>query len=92
MPSRQLQYHQNYRAEKRVKIDALKAAKGCSLCSENDPACLDFHHTDPATKTYTISRLYAGTWSWERILQEIALCEVMCANCHRKKHRTEHRT
>jgi hypothetical protein len=75
-----------YRAEKRKKLDAIKAERGCDRCPERDPCCLDFHHIDPATKTYTISRLYAGTWSWERILQEIALCEILCANCHRKEH------
>lgn len=78
--------HMAYRVEKRKKLDALKISQGCDNCGERDPVCLDFHHIDPSTKTYTISRLYAGTWGWDRILQEIALCKILCANCHRKEH------
>jgi len=78
--------HRKYRAEKKEKLNAMKTELGCARCGEDDPRCLDFHHLDPATKTSTVARLYRGTWSWDRILQEIALCEVLCANCHRKEH------
>lgn len=81
----------NYRLEKKEATEKIKAERGCVRCGEKDPDCLDFHHLDPATKTYTISRLYGGTWSWERILKEIELCEVLCANCHRKQHGKERR-
>ena len=84
--SPQLRYSRNYRAAKKIRLDEIKAERGCSRCGENDPECLDFHHIDQASKTYTVARLYAGTWKWERVLQEIALCELLCANCHRKEH------
>lgn len=75
------------RAEKRKKLAALKSKIGCRVCRENDHRCLQFHHINPLTKTNTISRMYAGTWSWTKILQEIEKCEVLCANCHLKLHR-----
>lgn len=82
-------YYQQYRADKREKLDEYKSKKGCIICNEVDPRCLQFHHRDPSTKTYTISRLYSGTWGWDRIFEEIEKCDVMCANCHLKFHRSE---
>ncbi len=87
--SKRLKYMRRYRAEKRVYLNALKASSGCVRCGESDPYCLQFHHRDRKTKERTISRLYSGTWGMPRILSEIAKCDVICANCHLKLHRTE---
>ncbi len=62
-----------------------KAEKGCKLCLEHDPACLDFHHRDPKTKDFNFGssyKRYSPTW----FLKEIEKCDVLCANCHRKFH------
>ena len=83
-------YFRRYRAEKRIKLAEIKASTGCCQCGEKHPACLQFHHRDPKKKYKTISRLYAGTWSWERVLEEIKKCDVMCANCHLKLHGDEY--
>lgn len=80
------EYHRKRRREKKEWLDQIKRERGCLTCGENDPECLDFHHIDASTKTYEVSRLYAGTWSRERILQEIELCILQCCNCHRKIH------
>jgi hypothetical protein len=32
-----------------------------------------------------VARLVLTGHSWERVLQEIALCDVRCANCHRRR-------
>ncbi len=55
-------------------------------CGEDHWACLEFHHRDPAQKDMHISDLRRGTGSKKRILEEVAKCDVMCANCHRKLH------
>lgn len=86
-PSRNLRYMRRYRADKREKLDSLKASTGCIYCLEKDPRCLQFHHKDPSTKKLTISRMYGGTWSWESILKEIEKCDIICSNCHLKHHR-----
>lgn len=85
-PGYHLTRNKAYRAEKKRKLDEIKATAGCAHCPETDPVCLDFHHIDPTTKKATISRLYAGTWGWPVIEAEIAKCIVLCANCHRKEH------
>lgn len=58
----------------------------CSVCSESHPATIDFHHLDIKKKDNGISHLVYNGYSIERIKQELAKCEVLCANCHRKAH------
>src|SRR5437763_16015972 len=67
-------------------LNEYKATLCCSRCAENHPACLDFHHLDPHTKVDGITELIKRIVSKQRILDEIAKCEVICANCHRKEH------
>ena len=55
----------------------------CSNCSENDPRCLDFDHQ--GNKFKAVSTLVSEAWSKKRVMDEIAKCKVLCANCHRKK-------
>jgi hypothetical protein len=65
--------------------DWLRSLKvSCSRCPENDPVCLDFHHRDE--KEVTVAATVKKGWSKERILVEIAKCDVLCSNCHRKLH------
>jgi hypothetical protein len=61
----------------------------CTLCPENHPATLDFHHRDKDSKIMGICDLVARNYSKEHILEEIAKCDVLCSNCHRKLHWAE---
>lgn len=58
----------------------------CSRCGETHPATLDFHHRVPSDKKYNISAMAHRGISQEKILAEIAKCDVLCANCHRILH------
>lgn len=71
-------------------VNEYKLTHPCLLCGEAAIECLDFHHRDEASKikhkngkTKSISKLCQGG-SLERLIEEIAKCEVLCANCHRK--------
>jgi hypothetical protein len=50
----------------------------CVDCGETDPVVLQFDHV--SDKVLNISALMA--YSLDRIKQELARCEVRCANCH----------
>lgn len=63
-----------------------KIAMGCSRCSEDSWACLEFHHVT-GEKEQTIARMSVNGYSIETLLKEIEKCEVLCANCHCKEHR-----
>ena len=44
---------------------------------------MDFDHRDPSAKTMQVSDLVGKSKSWSRIAEEIAKCDLVCANCHR---------
>lgn len=64
----------------------LKSQLVCARCGEAHPACLQFHHEDPATKEIAVAEAMNRAYSRARILREIAKCTVLCANCHIKHH------
>ena len=82
------QYYVDKAAQARVRLRELVRAKklACIRCGESHVATLEFHHTDPEQKDFTISKAVQGNWSTSRILAEIEKCEVLCSNCHRKLH------
>ncbi len=56
----------------------------CVDCGEPDPIVLDFDHVR-GVKTADVKRMTTGSHvSLDRIMAEIAKCEVRCANCHRR--------
>lgn len=61
-----------------------KKAHPCKQCGESDPACLDFHHRDEKDKTDHMARVMKC--GMKATIAEIAKCDVLCANCHRKHH------
>ncbi len=62
-----------------------KQTLSCSECHENDWRCLDFHHRDAKAKKFTVSLARRSGVSIKTLLDEISKCDVLCANCHRKK-------
>jgi len=45
---------------------------------------MDFDHRDPSAKKYEPARLKTDV-GWPTLLKELAKCDVVCANCHRKR-------
>jgi len=56
--------------------------KGCMDCGYNEhPAALEFDHHVDSEKSFNIGE-QIGSRSRERLWEEIAKCDVVCANCH----------
>lgn len=63
-----------------------RRANGCRMCDAMDTRCLQFHHVDPVEKEMGVGSMISRGYPPERILEEVELCDVLCANCHRKEH------
>ena len=92
--------HEHYLANKQLYVDRARARKQelrvqrtrflleyfashpCADCGEVDPIVLEFDHL--GGKLFDIGTALPCQ-SWANILAEIEKCEVVCANCHRRR-------
>lgn len=84
--NRKLENQKNRRKRILNEIREYKGKHGCSCCSESEPVCLEFHHTDPDGKDFNIADALKSGYSLDRIMTEIEKCIVVCSNCHKKIH------
>ncbi len=67
--------------ERRELLSKIKMERGCADCEyRGHPAALDFDHV-LGEKIVNVALM--GTFSLERITEEVAKCEVVCCRCHR---------
>lgn len=65
-------------------LSAYKLERGCSDCGfKGHPAALEFDHLPGSGKVANVNRLLSQAHSLTKIMDEVAKCEVVCANCHR---------
>ena len=70
---------------RRTQADLLRSMREtpCLDCDRTFPwFVMEFDHRDPARKLAAVTRL-VGQASMQRLLEEIAKCDIVCANCHR---------
>ena len=67
--------------ENKVKICDYLESHPCIDCKEENIIVLEFDHLRDKHKD--VMRMVANSCAWERVLKEIAKCEVVCCNCHR---------
>lgn len=80
------EYQRQKRREVAKWFADFKSDKACVTCGESHPACLDFHHKEGNDKDMDVGYMVRQKLSMERIMSEIAKCDIVCANCHRKLH------
>lgn len=56
----------------------------CVVCGEPDPVVLEFDHVR-GEKRAEVSALLMKITNWKAVLAEIEKCDVVCANCHRRR-------
>lgn len=64
----------------RSRLADLLQTSSCTDCGTTEWRVLEFDHVR-GEKTDSIARLL--TCKWQRVIDEIAKCEIVCANCHR---------
>jgi hypothetical protein len=77
--------NREYRNRLKAIIRAAKA-KPCADCGKRYPSyVMDFDHRPGERKVGTLTALASRGLCEENIRLEIAKCDVVCANCHRKR-------
>lgn len=57
----------------------------CFDCKQKFHQCVyQFHHLDGSTKDENPSHLF--NCKWERLVEELSKCVMLCANCHMIRH------
>lgn len=57
----------------------------CVDCGEDNPIILEFDHRGDDKKDFNLGDVSHKGTSLRRVRDEVAKCDVRCANCHRKK-------
>ena len=70
--------------ENRERLWAFLLEHPCADCGELDPIVLEADHIG-GDKDNHVSTLVTRGCSWARIERELAKCEIVCANCHRRR-------
>lgn len=67
--------------KKKDALSEYKLQTGCVDCGYNKcAAALEFDHINPSSKSFDVSQCWNKS---ERLIwEEVAKCEVRCANCH----------
>jgi hypothetical protein len=67
-------------------LDSLKEGIPCADCGiDYPPYVKEWDHLPGAEKALVVADTRRAAFSKERILAEIAKCELVCANCHRER-------
>jgi hypothetical protein len=66
----------------RAWLQGYKATHPCVDCGESDPIVLQFDHLPEFGRSSRRHCVSSRTMSWKALKEEIAKCEVVCANCH----------
>lgn len=84
---RQIAVKETAQFQKNRNIQLVENARavGCRKCGEKRSYVLDFHHKNPEEKENVIAHMLKSSGE-DKLIAELAKCDVLCANCHREFH------
>jgi hypothetical protein len=63
---------------------------GCQICGYSKSLrALTFHHRDPKEKSFGLDIRKLSNMNYDKCLQEIEKCDLLCFNCHMELHEDE---
>jgi transcription elongation factor Elf1 len=83
---RRKQLNAAWRKKVRDQFLEYKKTLSCIACGNAESVCLDFHHTNPDEKEMAVAAMFNNHSSFEKVMEEVSKCVVLCANCHRMHH------
>ena len=89
------QIYQSYRAQqkrgrdRKLRLLAMKGGK-CELCGySKNYAALEFHQSDPQSKSFQVDLRSISNRTWRDVETEARKCILLCSNCHAEYHHPE---
>ncbi len=89
------QIYQSYKAQqlrgrdRKLRLIKIKGEK-CQRCGyAHNFAALEFHHINPASKTFQLDLRSLSNRTWDAVLAEAKKCILLCSNCHTEEHNPE---
>jgi hypothetical protein len=59
----------------------------CQRCGyRRNHAAIAFHHRSPESKSFQLDLRHLSNRTWQRVLDEVAKCDLLCSNCHLEVH------
>lgn len=77
-------WSKNRRLSVRKQVFEYLLTHPCVECGERDIIVLEFDHRTQTTKRFDVMSATHGH-SWKTVLEEIKKCDVVCANCHKRR-------
>lgn len=71
------------KGESQNKLLEIFRKSSCKDCGNKDYRVFEFDHLPRYKKFRDVGNMLCSGYSWERILDEIKKCDIVCANCHR---------
>lgn len=80
------------REKQKFKKDCVAYKGGkCIRCGYNKcPAALEFHHRNPEEKEFSLRDVGGTIALTDRVKAELDKCDLLCSNCHKEEHYSEH--
>jgi predicted nucleic acid-binding Zn ribbon protein len=81
-------YARQQKIYKERKILLTKRLGGCCKnCGyDKNLSALEFNHIDTENKKFNIDGRHISNLKFDRLIEEVEKCELLCANCHREHH------
>ena len=74
---------------RKIRLIALKGSQ-CANCGYGTNfAALEFHHSWPSMKAFTLDLRSLSNRRWNAVLEEAEKCVLLCSNCHKETHNPE---
>lgn len=83
-PEKFAKWSKNRRISVRKQVFEYLLDHPCIECGERDIIVLEFDHRAQYTKKFDVMSATHGH-SWKTIIAEIKKCDVVCANCHKRR-------
>ena len=72
--------------ERKKQLIEIAGGECCDCGYKKNISALEFHHLNPEEKSFGIDLRKCSCAKWDRLVEEVKKCVLICANFHRERH------